>query len=690
MNSFIAQTATSIVALLMISSSLSAQDRNQVENNETGILLEGIVVTGELLDRSLSKTGNSVVILDEKELNEKAGVESVRDALGTVPNVSVITGTAKAPTIRGVDGTGPAENANAFFAGSRARLNWQIDGRPASYNEVVFGDFGIWDLDRIEILRGPQSTLVGRNSIAGTVIVKTKDPTFEKESAFQAAAGNYNQRRASAMINAPIINNFLALRLTADWQGKSSSVNYEPFANISDPGEIEALSFRGKLLLLPRIGIDTRLLLTFAHQKYKSPQGEIVVRPFEDRISNFSRQPVHKPSSKSIGAEFETTLANNLKLEASMSATDFSFKREAGTSEAKIDKEEFVFEPRLRYKNSDGYQGVLGIHYFLADQNEYINFINDNNFKDKTDTFAVYAEGVIPLTEKIDMSLGLRYEREKRDREGGDDAGAIINIAQKETYEALLPKLGFTWSPDHSTSWGVQVSRGYNAGGGGVASSFPSPFPLTPYEYTPEYVWTYELFGRQKFSGNRIQTTQNIFFSDYKDMQLPFDLTPDDSRDEAFVVRNADKVITYGAEFGIKAEVTDKLTLDGGLGLLWTDIISYPNSGVEGNKLFTAPNITATVGLTWKDGNWRINANGKYTDAYFTDINNRARGKTDPYFIANTELAYTYKNLELFGTVNNVFDTETPIALYPGSDPSQDSAVLTHPRTFLIGVKARY
>ncbi|MGJ8675480.1 MAG: TonB-dependent receptor plug domain-containing protein, partial [Pseudoalteromonas sp.] len=151
------------------------------DNNDAVDQMTVIEVTGELLSRSLLQSGNSVVVFDSKELESRPELRTVRDVLSEIPNITMVTGTGKAPTVRGIDGTGAAENANAFFAGSRARLNWQIDGRSATYNEIVFGDLGIWDLEQIEVLRGPQSTLAGRNAIAGTIRVETQDPTFEQE-----------------------------------------------------------------------------------------------------------------------------------------------------------------------------------------------------------------------------------------------------------------------------------------------------------------------------------------------------------------------------------------------------------------------------------------------------------------------------------------------------------------------------
>ncbi|GGE83165.1 hypothetical protein GCM10011317_45500 [Niveispirillum cyanobacteriorum] len=87
-------------------------------------------------------------------------------------------------------------------------------------------------------------------------------------------------------------------------------------------------------------------------------------------------------------------------------------------------------------------------------------------------------------------------------------------------------------------TWGAQISRGYNAGGGGISFAIP----IVNYKYGLEYVWTAELFGRQKWAVGKIRTTQNLFHSRYRNMQLPFDLTPENTHDEAFVVRNAPRV----------------------------------------------------------------------------------------------------------------------------------------------------
>ncbi|WP_201722816.1 TonB-dependent receptor [Caulobacter sp. BP25] len=657
--------------------------------------LDAVVVTGEIIARPLARSGASVEVLDAALLADRPALVTVRDVLAQTANLAIVTGTGKAPTVRGVDGTGPAENANAFFAGSRPRLNWRIDGRPASYNEVVFGDLGVWDVARIEVLRGPQSTLVGRNAIAGTVLIETNDPKPEFGGAIQVVVGDYGQRQGSAMLNLPIVEGKLALRLAADGFRRQAATSYDSYSGVDDPGRIEGLTLRGKLLFTPTTS-DSRALLTVTHTQSKAPNGEIIVRPFEARRSNFPLQPVHEPKSTSVGLDVSHPISETLKLELNASGTEFDFRRRAApnSSNATIDTREYVLEPRLRYAAASGVSVVAGAYVYRARQDEFIEFFGGQRFDDRTDTAAAYVETVTPLSNNIDLSAGLRYEREKRQRTGGDPTGALVRIQAKQTYEAWLPKLGMVWSPSASRSVGLQISRGYNAGGGGITFAFP----IVNYSYDAEYVWTGEVFGRQSWSGGRAQTTQNLFYSRYTDMQLPFDLTPTVSSDESFVVRNADVVETWGGEFGVRAALAKGLRAHATFGALRTKVAKYPGSGIEGNSLLTAPKATGSAGVSLEEGAWSAAVNMRYVSPYFTDVNNRARGRTDPYTVTDLRIGYDMGRARLTATVRNLFDVERPVARYPGFAPAgsgrpdsdYDSAVLLAPRMVSAGVVATF
>ena len=92
----------------------------------------------------------------------------IEDVLTAIPNVQLGSG-SEGPTIRGQDGNGPLRDLPAFLSGNRPRVTLQIDGRPIGYNELAYGVANLWDLDRIEVYRSPQTTTQGRNAIAGAI-----------------------------------------------------------------------------------------------------------------------------------------------------------------------------------------------------------------------------------------------------------------------------------------------------------------------------------------------------------------------------------------------------------------------------------------------------------------------------------------------------------------------------------------
>ena len=145
--------------------------------SDSATKLETVIVIGEKTQRSLMQTSSSLALFDDEDLARRAGLNTMGNLLEIIPNLVGVEPSNLAPAVRGADGTGPAQGADAFFAGTRPRLNYQIDGRSLSYNEAVFSDSTLWDVERVEVFRGPQSTLQGRNAIAGAVVIKTRAPS---------------------------------------------------------------------------------------------------------------------------------------------------------------------------------------------------------------------------------------------------------------------------------------------------------------------------------------------------------------------------------------------------------------------------------------------------------------------------------------------------------------------------------
>lgn len=650
------------------------------EDAAAGYSLAPLMVTGEKTERSIMDTASSVAVFNEDEIKRRPGVSQLTDILDHIPNFTTSETTNLAPAVRGVDGTGPAQGADAFFAGTRPRLNYQVDGRTLSYNESIFTDAMLWDVERVEVYRGPQSTLQGRNSIAGAIVVKTKDPTYTFEGGGRVAVGSHNQREASGVVSGPVIDDQVAVRFAVDARRKDSYVDFTPYPEYDHPDRYKSLSLHGKILIEPKALPELRALLTLNHVEGAAPQTNSVIRPFDEHIASYPFMPVFGTNANGGIADISWKFSDVWSLDSILSATDLRVRRWAlaGDGNAEIKAREYVAEPRLKFA-FDKLNGFVGLHLFSNHQNEWIDLFGGGTFDDKTLTTAVFGEATLKATDTIDLTLGGRFEREKRDRNGG--AGPFF-IDFHETYNVFLPKATLAWHATDQLTLGGTVSRGYNGGGAG----FTYDAPFVSYTYKPEYVWNYELFQRTELDDARIVLTSNVFYNTYKDMQLPFDLNPSPAI-WSYVVRNADEAVTYGAEVGARALILPGLEGFVNFGLLHTEITKYPGSGVEGNRLARAPAFTLDFGGSYAlENGIDLSLNTRYTDAYQSEVENKPRGKTDPYWITSAQVGYNLEGVRLFADVKNLFNATEPVLLAPGATAIDDVANLTDPRTITVGV----
>jgi outer membrane receptor protein involved in Fe transport len=678
------------VASALCASAAYAQQA-PADDDATDATLPPVVVTGEKTTRPIEQTSPSVKVFGARDLDANPGLATARNLLENTVNVTSSGTQNFAPAVRGIDGTGPSQGADAYYAGTRSRLNVQVDGRAASFNEIVFGDLGLWDVQQVEIFRGAQSTLQGRNAIAGTVIYKTNDPGFEPEYGARLLTGNHRQRQAAAVLSGPILEDEIAYRIAVDRQTSETFVKgFAGYPGVADPGEYEASNMRGKLLFKPKSLPGFSTLLTLARTDSRMPQTEAVARPFGDLTVPASRSyrqmPVFAPKVTSGIVDTTWHLSDAWTLENRLVAGDFRIRRHAapGDGSSLVDGNDYTLEPRLRYAAPDKrLSGLVGLYGFRADQRDTMNLLGGGAWKDRTRTTAIYGEITSALGAVYELTLGGRYEREHRLRQG---SLAFFKTDFDETYTPFLPKLSLAWKANADHTFGAAVARGYNGGNAG----FTYQRPYTNYTYDPEYVWNYEAFARSRLLDGRLRLNGNLFLSRYKDMQLPFDQNPDPTV-WSYVVRNAPRAETYGAEFGAAWLPLRDLELSADVGLLRTRVTRYPNSGVQGHELPRAPRFTTVLGADWRAPHgWTLGASARYSSAYYSDITNLPRAKVEPGWLFNARASRLIGKARLFAYVNNLFDSQRPLLIStdPGAvSDAKDLANLPRPRTVGLGVE---
>lgn len=648
--------------------------------------LQEIIVTGEKTTRSLFDTASAVRVVDDQELARKS-ITSIRQALDDLPNVlSTDGGGSLAPAVRGVDGTGPANGGNAFFAGERPRLNYIVDGRTLSYNEAIFTDPAMWDVNDVEVFLGPQSTLQGRNSFGGAIVINTKKPTRDLEGAVRVIGGNHDLRQASAALSGPI-GEQVSGRISVDASRSQSYIDFTPYAGVDDPDRIQYVTARGKLLVEPTSLPGFSTLFTVSYSESIMPQNRGVIPPYEKHVPSFPRMNVFTVRPLSGSADSTWQINDHLSLTNYLSATDYDISRSGvpGSGIVKLTGREYVEEPRLRIA-APGMRlnGFVGLHFFKSKQDEAIDLFGGGVFDDAVRTSAIFSEITVGLTKTVDAILGGRLEEEHHERSGQD--GPFV-IELDETYRVFLPKAGLTWHVSDKTNVGVVASRGYNGGGAGF--TFNPPF--TNYAYDPEYVWNYEAFTRTVLFNNALSLSANVFLNKYDDMQLSFNLSNNPAL-QSVIIGNVPSVDTYGADVGLRYRVTPELQLSADVGLLRTKIHNTALSGIDGHELGRAPHASANLGISYLGRNGlELGIDARYSGGYFTDQVNLTGGRVSSFWIGNAQLAYRFEEGALKGTrgfvaLDNISNSSQPLLIFPGVAPAPTVANLVMPRTIRAGL----
>lgn len=684
------KTLSAAIALILTQTVYAQSNDDSVDDFST---LDTITVVGEGVERSVFDTSSSIVVFDEEALQRNPSKRSIKEVITEAANVYA-SSSVGSPTIRGQDTQGPNYGAGAFFSGTVPRVGINIDGRVGDYNELYFGSQSLWDVEQIEVLRGPQTTTQGANNIAGAIIVKTKDPTFSPEFSGEALYGSRNKVSIGAAVSGPLVTDELAGRVAFSYNKRDTFVNY---SNPDfDPGDanlgIENKNLRAKLLWTPTAIPQLEAKLTLNHSESEGPQQEIVNAPFADQ-ANVATSIVSWPiKSTAAIADVRYDFSDNYYVNTRLQASKSHAKRILNpmtSGSADIEKRDISNETRFHFSSEDErIKGFVGFYLRRTDADEYLNLRGDTDFDDEKKQVGVFSELGYQFTPQWTLTGSLRYQNDHIERHGSSDLLGGASLDYSQTFTEWLPKLALSYQVNDNALIGASVSKGYNPGGIGLSFRQRA---FVPFE--KETAWTYELFTRADLLDDRLSINANLFYSDFDNAQRNVVTTLSNGLIEALSI-NAEDAKSYGMELGADWAVSDTLNLHGSVGLLHTEIgrFTHAQQDYVGKTFAKSPNHSINIGADWQfRPDWRLSGNIRHVGSYYSDDANTDAYRIDDFTVANAKFSYQPSdNVEIFAYVNNLFDADSPTWINNDARGNGLMANIIEPREFGIGVRASW
>lgn len=670
-----------------------------VQAQEAPTSLPTVQVIGEKMGRSEQDSVTAVTVFTAEEVATK-DKKTVLELVAEVPNVTIgeFGGVAN---IRGSNGAGPGFSSLAWKGATRARTATIIDGVSQVWTGGNLLSNGVWDVEQVEVLRGPQSTMQGRSAVGGAIVLKTKDPSFKQEGAFRLGLQQANGKllnQVAGVVSGPLSDS-LAYRLSADVTRGDHFIDYvDNNANAgvdysSDPDEVARNDIKAKLLWAPRNNPDLISRLDLQHQSQKGPYlNQVNVGDDGDYMASTDKVN-HRIGDTSMNAiisntSYQLDAYRSVDVLLSGSRLDAGFTHNqtapAATSTANYfdsnsRQDGLGLEARLNLASpASGVKSMVGVSHFKDDLTVLARtYAGAIRYSGDTHTAATSLFGEIdyPLNARWALVAGGRIERESQDR---SITNGTVTQARDASKTYVLPRFAVRYRLDAQTVFGLDIRKGYNPAGISMDTNSGN---ISSYE--AEYVTAVEASVKQNFNDGKGSWSVNLFNNAFKDYQAK----------NGTMISNMDEASIRGIEFEVGADLGGATHVHANASVQTSKIEAFAaNTAFVGNRLPYAAPRTFGGGVTHKlTPALRLGANAKYVAAYYVDISNAAaaiagqKAQAGDYTLVDVSASYAIdKQASVRAYVNNLFDEYAVNAYFQGTT-TQD---VLAPRT--VGVQLDY
>ncbi len=616
-----------------------------------------IVVTGERHARSKQQTASSVVVYTPDQIDRLGAADRLDTLLALTPNVQTGSG-GEAPTIRGQDSTGVIRDLPAFLGGTKPRTTLQVDGRPADYFEFIFGLNSLWDVDKVEIFRSPQTVTQGRNAIAGAIFVTTRDPADRPEARARAILSDAHRRQLSASASTSLVDG-LSARLAFDWgrvRPSSDLAHLQVGASPDiDKQELARLSVKAE----PSHSLTLRSTLTRSHSQ--APQFVGIRAPFRERKDPNATYGVFGTWVTAGTFRADWRISPRVDSGTTVTLTKARFRRFAppGLGQAKVRKSTGTIEQVLRWKASDTVEGLAGLHVLDERTDQVIDISALSGigmFDDHQTSFGLFGEVDWKPVPTLELQVAGRLQRDRQDRSGAiRGARTNASLDYRGRFDAFLPKVSFSWTPEPTLTLGAMVQKASNPGGSTLLLNGVVD------RYDAESLWDAEIFGRGRNTRSTLHWSINLFDQRFRNAQrtLRSEVPSPSGPVTISELANAPRARARGAEAELQWRASPSLSLNVGVGLLWTRLTRtlLPSDPIRGNQFQRAPHMSVAAGADWRPvPRLTLSATVRGTSGYFSDDLNTPSLRIGSGALAEAKLRYDAGPASVGIYARNLFD----------------------------------
>ncbi len=676
---------------------------------EETVRLDEIVVTAQKRSQRLQDVPLSISALTAEQIT-KRGFDEFTDYARSVPGLSFVDRGAgrNKITLRGVS-TGVDQN-------HQSPVGIYIDETPVSYpnNEP---DLRLYDVERVEVLRGPQGTLYGAGSMGGTIRIITAKPRLDGVEG--SASGLLSTTRhgsenvaLNAMVNVPLAVDKVAVRAVGYYRNESGFVDNAQLGkkNVNDN---ETFGARLSMKLAPTENFDATLTAMIQRTDLGGTQeidptlpGLTQNRAVDELRSddlNLFGAVLHLDLGwadlTSSSSYLDRKINDNRDVTAFLGVPvpvwlnnivpDKTFAQEVRLASPSGGKVEWIAGVFYSHKKSSLYQ--LAFHGGLFGLPTTTPLL-DSDIINKVEQFAGFGEVSVNVTETLKVTGGLRafHVKERFSKESdGLIAGGYSADSGKSSESKINPKVNISWKATPDVMLYAQAAQGFRVGGPNTTVPVLDGV-AAPSSFDSDSLWNYEIGAKTSLLGGRGMFNVSLFYIDWTDIQVTV------TRPDGFsYIANGDKAKSKGAEAEFSIRPVDGLEL--GATLAYTDAYlaadSQSGAGAKGDPVPAVPHWSGDIygrydlpiSATWSAF---VQGNVQFVGRSYNGFRSGAADVQHGYELANLKLGVETEGVNVNLFVNNLFDKRAE--LYIDTTLSDQRVNVNRPRTIGINVSKKF